>query len=203
MQTALLSAWVKGSFEESLLGYAEAVLGLDKARCAPVHGCCWAWFGVVCVFCTLNYMYIQALTQGVQDWLLSFYCLAKDKPQLALLFDKQGSWLVRGGKKGCLKRAALYPWLGSETWGLQKSPAVKSHINVACISNLQTSSVFEVTLRMCPFKLLLLDMVEIHACKTACCCTDQFICLESHMPQWDWNLKRKHKVFITLCIMKH
>lgn len=42
--------------------------------------------------------------------------------------------------------------LGREAQTLKKSPAVKSHVNVACLGNLQISEVLEITLRMCPSK---------------------------------------------------
>lgn len=76
--------------------------------------------------------------------------------------------------------ALLMGQLGREAQGLKKSPAVKSHMDVARLGNLQISEVLEVTLRMCPFKLSLLRMVEIQASKNAACCTDLFICL------WDF-----------------
>lgn len=60
-----------------------------------------------------------------------------------------------------------------EAQRLRKPPAVVSHVNVACPGSLQISEVLVIMLRMCPFKLLLWNMIEI----PAACCTDQVICL--------------------------
>lgn len=73
-------------------------------------------------------------------------------------------------QKGTFQEAHSTPLvgqLGREVQGLKKSRAEKSHTDVACLGNLQIFDVLEITLRMCPFKLLLLDMVDIQVSKNA------------------------------------
>lgn len=67
--------------------------------------------------------------------------------------------------------------LGREVQRLKKPSAVISYVNVACPGNFQISEVLMIMLRVCSFKLLLWNMVEI----PAACCTDQVICLSDFM----------------------